>query len=58
MKLKSKAAVMKAQEKILQFFIRICRFNFGTFEKEEFKNSYEWEVFLRLSLGFIGPFVL
>ncbi len=34
------------QKKILQFFIRICQFNFGTFEEEEFKK------FLRMGLIF------
>ncbi|MGI4850382.1 MAG: Npt1/Npt2 family nucleotide transporter [Janthinobacterium lividum] len=37
---------MKLQEKILHFGIYICRFNFGTFEKEEFKK------FLRMGLIF------
>ena len=37
---------MKVSEQILDFFIRICRFNFGTFEKQEFKK------FLRMGLIF------
>lgn len=37
---------MSLSEKILFFLIRICRFNFGTFEKEEFKK------FLRMGLIF------
>ena len=51
MKLKSKAAVMKAQEKILQFFIRICRFNFGTFEKEDFKKFLRMGSIFALIIG-------
>lgn len=35
---------MTTRHRVLQFFIRICRFNFGTFEPEEFKK------FLRLGL--------
>ncbi len=37
---------MRAQEKILHVLMRICRFNFGVFEKEEFKK------FLRMGLIF------
>lgn len=37
---------MNVQERILHLLMQICRFNFGTFEKEEFKK------FLRLGLIF------
>ncbi|MBI3258638.1 MAG: hypothetical protein HYZ54_04035, partial [Ignavibacteriae bacterium] len=37
---------MKIGEKFLQFFQWICRFNFGRFEREEFKK------FLRMGLIF------
>jgi AAA family ATP:ADP antiporter len=37
---------MKYQIKILHFFIRVCKFNFGVFEEEEFKK------FLRMGLIF------
>ena len=51
MKLKSKKIAMKAQEKILQFFIRICRFNFGVFEKEEFKKFLRMGSIFALIIG-------
>lgn len=37
---------MNLSEKILRFWMQVCRFNFGTFEKEEFKK------FLRMGLIF------
>lgn len=35
---KIKGTKMKINEVVLQILIRICRFNFGNFEKKEFKK--------------------
>ena len=42
---------MSWSEKSLLFWIRICRFNFGTFEKEEFKKFLRMGLILALIIG-------
>lgn len=49
--IKCKEIAMKAKEKILKLFIRICHFNFGAFEKEEFKKFLRMGSIFALIIG-------